>query len=414
MDDADESIAKKKARLDSVKTPKLERFSISQLKNVVLTSDARDFTEELKASQQSYQPSNKWYSKVKQYNGAVAGQEKASAQGEGACQINSEIPGADESDAGVFSLPTGSGTMAAILDSGINKSHMAFQGLSGKISPFSKSFVGDGDITDAVGHGTQCAGLFCGSSTPVLVHNTSDVMNFEGAAPGAEVMVCKVVEDSTRSANMEAVCEAIDYILNYNRSLQGRDKRVSVISLSFGATGFSHDLAQRIQDVLSENIIVVCAASNSGRKSKQPITYPARLGHVLCIGACNHSGKPASFTPVGREVDFLAPGEDLWAPTVGGKDCFCAVSGTSFATPTVAGVVCQVLEDLEVLGARTGEDRLVPLMSNVWCMRELLKNMATVQGRHCDEVGYGALEPMEYFLKTDDEKLRLVGQILHQ
>ena len=373
--------------------PVHERKSSSLVGNVVLTSDAHESTNKLLASQHKQQPSNIWY-------GKVGPRDVEDTQSE----IDSD-----------YSLPTGKGTIAAILDSGINKDHMVFQGMPNKISPHSKSFVG-GDITDTIGHGTHCAGLFCGQPTQVLLHDTNSMTTFQGTAIDAKVLVCKVVEDGSNIANIDAVCKAIDHILQYNKNSESshETERVNVISLSFGTTGFSHDLVQKIQEALCNDIVIICAASNNGMTKKEAITYPARLGHVLCVGACNQSGKPTKFTPVGREVDFLAPGKGLWAPTIGGDSCFCAVSGTSFATPSLAGVVCQVLEDLGGLADRTGENRLVPLMSNVWCIRELLKSMATMQGRHSDESGYGSLEPLEYFEKTDDEKLRLIKKILHQ
>ena len=153
---------------------------------------------------------------------------------------------------------------------------------------------------------------------------------------------------SNNIANTGIVCEAIDHIIEYNRIIDSSQNgdRVNVISLSFGSPLFCHSLTQKIQEALSFNIIVVCAASNGGCISRQPITFPARLGHVLCIGSCNGSCKLSKFTPVGREVDFLAFGEDLLVPANKGNIDSSIVNGTSFATPLVAGLVCQVLEDL--------------------------------------------------------------------
>ncbi len=115
---------------------------------------------------------------------------------------------------------------------------MAFQGMSEKISPCSKSFVG-GDITDKLGHGTHCAGLFCGNPTelPIPGPNTNSAMLFGGIAPDAKVMVCKVVQDGSSIANTGAVCEAIDHIIEYNRIIDSSQNgdRVNVISLSFGS-----------------------------------------------------------------------------------------------------------------------------------------------------------------------------------
>ena len=54
-------------------------------------------------------------------------------------------------------------------------------------------------------------------------------------------------------------------------------------------------------------------------------------------------------------------------------------------------------------------------MHNVWCVRELLKEMAAIQGKHSEKSGFGTLSPMEYFNKNDREKLRIItDRILKQ
>lgn len=318
-------------------------------------------------------------------------------------------------------IPTGKNTTIAVLDSGINIEHSAFQvhaGSPSKISPHSKSFVGIADdITDRLGHGTQCAGLVCGSPDLIQLHTADERVEFSSIAPDARVMVCKVVKDGTAIADIQAVCNAIDHVISYNRQCETVYDKVDIISLSFGMEGFDHTLTNKIQEAVYDDIVVICAASNNGRRVRQPITYPARLGHVLCIGACTANGKPADFSPVGRELDFLAVGEGAWAPTVGGASAYCIANGTSFAAPLVAGIVCQLIEDLRRLSEGfVGEGPpLWQRVHNVWCMRELLKEMAAVQGKHCEESGFGALNPMEYFNKDDREKLRIITEkILNQ
>ncbi len=146
----------------------------------VLTSDAQYSKAELHSK--LVQPYQLWYGKV---NPGSRQMKLMSGNGTGCSQSEEK---------GILDpvvVPTGKGTMAAILDSGINTGHMAFQGMSEKISPCSKSFVG-GDIKDKLGHGTHCAGLFCGNPTelPIPGPNTNSVMPFGGIAPDAkDVMV---------------------------------------------------------------------------------------------------------------------------------------------------------------------------------------------------------------------------------
>ncbi len=143
----------------------------------VLTSDAQYSKAELHSK--LVQPYQLWYGKV---NPGSRQMKLMSGNGTGCSQSEEK---------GILDpvvVPTGKGTMAAILDSGINTGHMAFQGMSEKISPCSKSFVG-GDIKDKLGHGTHCAG---GNPTelPIPGPNTNSVMPFGGIAPDAkDVMV---------------------------------------------------------------------------------------------------------------------------------------------------------------------------------------------------------------------------------
>ena len=307
--------------------------------------------------------------------------------------------------------PDGTGTMIAILDSGINLSHEAF---TNKISPASKSFtevIPSDDINDMLGHGTQCAGLACGAPVRVF-QNSTDFVEFKGIAPNAKVLVCKVVPDGKVEADLDAVCRALEYIIEYNKQCNTVDARVVVASLSFGMSFFNRMLSKKIQEVIYNDIVVVCAASNDGRRKRQSIVYPARLGHVLCIGSCNSHCKPSPFTPVGREIDFLAPGEDIWAPTVGVPNTYASVSGTSFAAPLVGGVICQIVQDLKKIFLEFETPELLDHLINVWGMRELLKHMSVVQGTHDEERGFGALEPMEYFEKSPHEKINIVLKLV--
>lgn len=383
-------------------------------KQATLTTDAQVSKEGIQASQLTQQPVNIWY------GGSRSAEEEETDAASAYDRVAHDVSG--EAPTGVVP-PTGRGTVVAVLDSGINAQHSAFgtsKKPTEKIVAQSQSFVG-GDITDRLGHGTQCAGLVCGSQDVILIHESNGRVPFQGVAPDARVMVCKVVRDEVEKpvAETKAACDAIDYILHFNQTCS-EEEMVDIISMSFGSASFDSCLAEKIQKAISEGIVVVCAASNNGRNGHQPIAYPARLGHVLCIGACTAGGKPTDFCPVGRELDFLAQGEKVWAPSVGGSSAYDILDGTSFAAPLVAGIVCQLLEDTKRLSERVASElaqvQLDPplwrRLHNVWCVRELLKEMAAVKGKHSDGSGYGKLDPMEYFSKADNEKLRIISRIL--
>ena len=63
---------------------------------------------------------------------------------------------------------------------------------------------------------------------------------------------------------------------------------------------------------------------------------------LLIFNITTANGEPAGF---GCELDFLACSESILAPTIGSDAAYLSVSGTSFATPLVTGVVCQIVED---------------------------------------------------------------------
>lgn len=302
--------------------------------------------------------------------------------------------------------PTGSGTVVAILDSGVNRAHMS---LAGKVLPESRSFVSQdsSDISDVLGHGTQCAGLACGLST--LVDVNGQQLSFSGIATDASVLVCKVVPDGSKEADISAVCSALDYIAKLNPQLS-----VNVVSLSFGTPYYYESIGKRILSLLHSNIVIVCAASNDGRSKSQPISYPARMGDVLCIGACEaDTGEAARFSPVGREIDFLAPGKDIWAPGHRGESEFVSITGTSFAAPAVAGLVCCIIEDLKHLAVEVNSTSVIQKAHNVWVIREILKSISTVHGHHDEKRGCGTLlEPMNYFGKSSPDKVTLLQGIL--
>ena len=161
-----------------------------------------------------------------------------------------------------------------------------------------------------------------------------------------------------------------------------------------GSLTFSEDVAAAINFLIQKRTIVVCAASNHGHKFSQPICYPARLGNVLCIGSHGLHGKPSPFSPVGQEIDFLAPGEDVWGPYSTSinplmNHTIKKDSGTSYAAPAVTGLICLILQYIKWYHPNS--------RCNHWVMKEILHKISTCPGHHTEDKGYGALNPMVFF-----------------
>lgn len=117
---------------------------------------------------------------------------------------------------------------------------------------------------------------------------------------------------------------------------------VDVINLSLGGEGACPNFYQTaINTALSKGIHVIVAAGND-RVNTDNI-YPANCEGVITIAATNKEGNLANFTNTGAEVDAVAEGNAVTAITPNGNEA--TVSGTSFATPIVAGVIANILSE---------------------------------------------------------------------
>ena len=311
----------------------------------------------------------------------------------------------------------GSGTIIAVVDTGINSAHCAFQNKILLVKNFAPTETDNFNaIIDSDGHGTLCAGIAAGesftTSTNPLDPNAQLIDVPCGVAPGAQLIVCSVFKEGESGVAPKIVANALQWLVDYREA----GNRLDVVSLSFGTTTYPSEIAHVISALVTMGVIVVCAASNDGRMRLQPISFPARLGHVLCIGAQDDQGKPTSFSPVGRELDFLAPGYQIIGPGPGTQGIFgtnCA-NGTSFATPAVAGLVCLVLHHISRICNENASDGrpIIDHVRNVWVMKEILKDMSSSPGHHAEELGYGTLIPSRIFRRHHLEIRRLMYEII--
>lgn len=213
----------------------------------------------------------------------------------------------------------GAGTVVAVLDTGISRSHPA---LSGAVLPGwdyldddadpaeSRDGVdddADGRVDESFGHGTFISGLV------------------RLVAPEAKILPLRVL-DSDGRGNTFVVAQAIE-----DATSAGAD----VISLSFGTTvkPSSDVLKDALKSAEKAGVVVVAAAGNSAGKAEQ---FPAASSHVVAVGALAQDGSGlAGFSGSGGWVDVAAPGERVAGPVPGGG--YAWWNGTSVATPFVAG-----------------------------------------------------------------------------
>ncbi|MBU7015910.1 MAG: S8 family serine peptidase, partial [Theionarchaea archaeon] len=240
--------------------------------------------------------------------------------------LSSSVPLINADD--VWSLGyDGTGIKICIIDTGIDANHCDFP--SGKIIAWA-DYVGSGSTPyDDHGHGTHCSSIAAGADSPY------------GVAPGASLMGAKVCT-SGGSCSDSAIISGIDFGV-----AQGAD----VESLSLGGSGGdgTSALAQECNWAVSQGVVVVCAAGNDG-SSCCTISTPGDATDVITVGASDKSDALASFSSRGPTTDdrikpdITAPGVSIYAADSGTSCSDVGMSGTSMATPHIAGVAALMLD----------------------------------------------------------------------
>lgn len=210
----------------------------------------------------------------------------------------------------------GSNVDVYIVDTGINIEHEDFDGRArwGVTIP---QF--DLDI-DGNGHGTHCAGIVGG--------------NTYGISKNSTLIAVKVLRTNGFGTNADVI-KGVEWVFNQHRMAQRGGKR-SVINLSLGG-GRSIALERAIDSCVDSGIHVAVAAGNDNQDA---CNYsPAASKKAITVGASSKKDKMAYFSNVGPCVDIFAPGMDITSSWIGSPKAVNTISGTSMASPHVAGVL---------------------------------------------------------------------------
>jgi len=209
-----------------------------------------------------------------------------------------------------------SDVVVAVLDTGVSP-HAELTGALLPGQNFTDSLGGAGDVTDRVGHGTHVAGT-------VAADAGSEV---EGIAYGARVLPVKVLGDD--GAGLDSwISDGI---------LWAADNGADVINMSLGGPGYSSVMESAIAYARSRGVTVIAAAGNS---DSPDMFSPAGLAGVVAVSAVDEARAKASFSNYGPSIDVAAPGVRILSTLNDGG--FAEASGTSMASPHVAGVAALV------------------------------------------------------------------------
>ena len=215
----------------------------------------------------------------------------------------------------------GTGVKVAILDTGIDYTH---PDLADNYDPLFWSFT-DSPMDDH-GHGTHCAGI---------VAATDNTFGVIGVAPEATLHAVKVL-DSSGSGWLTDIIAGIDWSVS-----NGMD----VISMSLGSNSYSSSFEQACNEAYSSGVVLVAAAGNDykrlGRRELNTIDHPGAYTSVIAVGATDKDNQKASWSSTGPEIELAAPGVSILSTYPNNR--YVTMSGTSMATPHVAGVAALIL-----------------------------------------------------------------------
>jgi subtilisin family serine protease len=223
---------------------------------------------------------------------------------------------------------TGEGVKVAILDTGFEFNHPDFNDRNIVYN----SFVPDEDVSDLNGHGTHCIGTACGE---IDINGTR-----YGIANGAEIHIGKVL------GGVEGVGTDIWIINAIIWAVKGG---CDIISMSLGSPVYPRQSYKRAYErvaryALDNNSLIIAAAGNDSRRDMgiiQPISSPSNCPSVMAVGAIDIAYHLANFSngsinPDGQ-VDIVGPGVGIYSSWLM-EQRYHTISGTSMATPHVAGI----------------------------------------------------------------------------
>jgi subtilisin len=242
---------------------------------------------------------------------------------------------------------TGRGVKVAILDTGIDLDHPDFRGRS----ITHESFIPGQTIHDENGHGTHCIGTACGPRTPIRGPRY-------GIAHEAEIFAGKVLTNQG-SALGRSTLAGIEWAVRHG---------CHIISMSLGGLvlpgqAYSTAFEATARAAMQQGALIIAACGNDSRRSQgvvRPVSNPANCPSIMAVAALDRSMRVADFSNDAINpdamVDIAAPGVEIYssAPEPGAPPQppyfrqwaaqYDTISGTSMATPHVAGIAALLKE----------------------------------------------------------------------
>jgi len=221
----------------------------------------------------------------------------------------------------------GSTVDAYIFDTGIKLTHAEF---TGRVSSGFNAITAGAPADDDNGHGSHVAGTVGGTTY--------------GVAKGINLIAVKVL-DVNGSGAYSGVIDGINWAIGTHSAT-----RFAVGNMSLGG-GASTAIDDAVRSAIKDGIVMCLAAGNSNVDAIN--SSPARTVEAITVGATTSADAKASFSNYGSVVDIFAPGNLITSAWHTSSNAINTISGTSMASPHVAGVAALYLENN--LGTTTAE-----------------------------------------------------------
>ncbi|MFG3060581.1 S8 family peptidase [Streptomyces sp. NPDC048231] len=250
----------------------------------------------------------------------------------------------------------GQGVKVAVLDTGVDANH---PDLSGRIAE-AKDFSDSGNTVDHFGHGTHVASIVGGTGA-------ASSGTRRGVAPKADLLVGKVLGGDGYGSESQVI-DGMEWAAG---------QHVKVVNMSLGSdapTDGTDPMSQAVNTLTAAtDTLFVIAAGNAGEQGQYTIGSPGAADAALTVGAVDRDDSLAPFSSRGPrqgdkavKPDVTAPGVGIVAARAAGTTMgdpvdadYTSASGTSMATPHVAGAAALLAQEHPGWGAQQIKDALI-------------------------------------------------------